>query len=819
MESFDPIEPKSKTSKPTESESIASELVSDAVTPLSQASASAKHPLSESLRDGVLPRDGMVDAERWIRTPAHPATSPLGVDQGGLRFSNLSAYLEIPFIHKWLIILCTLLGMALGWLALMVWPRVYESQAKLMVRVGRESVSLDPTATTSATLMLQKTQEEEIVSALEVLNSRQVAETIVDKLGANNVLSGVVPNPEGGPAKPPTLADKAKYLVQDGIFHTLRFAGMKDNISDRELAVMQVQGVLWTHSPRKSNVIVLVAESKTPEMAQAIVKEATQTFLDLHLEGARTDGSLEFFQTQAEDVEQHLNELVARRAEYMQKNKIVSIDSNRALLQERLSGVDRDLVMATGQLEEARSSVIDLQEKYSLTDDEIVAAKVAAEDRAWGLMRSQIYTLEVAEQNLAANYTDDHPKLKQIRTQLKGAREILAQRDTDRVDESTTPNPMKAKLLGELQKQQTRVVGLESIIQEKRQQQLRMQKQTDELLDFERELTQIDRDIRLAEMSLSNMSEKLEEARVIDELQNNKISNIHIFQPASYVERAVSPKKPVLAGAFLMLGLVGGFGLSLLSQATSSSLRTSDDVETHLGCPVVATIPRMPRMDAPRLNDKKRYQENCQNLIAEVLLSQRRPGQRHGRSLGIIGIDVDAGATTLATNLALASASECNLRTVLVDGDTRGRSISRNFGLNGKPGLVELVGGSASHDECLQKAKGVPMHLISSAADKSEEKLSNCAPEIVQSLQAYLGDCDLLIVDLPPASQPDQAIAVAQHLDAVLVVVESEVTRTVAAERLLRRLAESDTEVVGVVLNKTRDYLPRWLRRFVGEQA
>ena len=503
----------------------------------------------------------------------------------------------------------------------------------------------------------------------------------------------------------------------------------------------------------------------------------------------------------------------------MQKNKIVSIESSRALLQQRLTGIDRDLMIATGQLEEARSSVTDLKQKYSATEDEIVATKVASVDSTWSGMRQQIYELEVEEQKLAANYTDDNPKLKRVRTQLRGAREILANREPDRVDESTTPNPLKSKLLEGYQQQQTRIVGLESMIKEKRQQYAVMQHQIDDLHDFERELTQTDRDIRLAEASLSMMQQKLEEARVIDELQTKKISNVHVFQPATLVERAVSPKKPVLGAAFLVLGLAGGLGLSVLRQATSSSLRTSEDVETHLGCPVVSTIPRMPRMDAPRLNDKKRYQESCQNLIAEVLLSRRRPNQQHGRSLGIMGIDAGAGATTLATNLALASASECHLRTVLVDGDTRGRSISRNFGLNGKPGLVELVSGNASHDECLQKAKGVPMHLISSAADNSDEKLTNCAPEIVQSLQAYLGDCDLLIVDLPPANQPDQSIAVAQHLDAVLVVVESEVTQKAGVERLLRRLAESDTEVVGVVLSKTRDYLPKWLRRFVGAQA
>ncbi|WP_404306582.1 GumC family protein [Neorhodopirellula lusitana] len=746
-----------------------------------------------------------------------PEQSPLWVDNGGLKFSSLSSYLEIPFIHKWLIGLCTALGLMSGWFAIIAWPRTYESEAKLMVRVGRESVSLDPTATTGATLMLQKTQEEEIVSALEVLNSRQVAEIVTDKIGADAILAGELP--AEGPAAEPSLLGRAKKTFKDGLYNVLLFAGLKDDISNHELAVMRVGSSLWIHSPRKSNVIIVEAQAKSPQMAQEIVDQATKTFLDMHLQNAHTVGSFDFFQEQAEVAEQALNGLVDRRAEFMQDRKMVSIESSRALLQERLTGIDRDLVLATGQLEEAASSVKDLRTKYAGTEDEIVASKIAGSDSTWSGMRQQVYELEVAEQNLAANYTNDHPKLKRVRTQLTGAREILAELESERVDENRTPNPMKATLLEELQRQETRVVGLKSMIAEKKRQQFAMQKQTDDLLEDERELTQVDREIRMAETSLKVLQEKLEEARVISQLQSNKISNVAVFQPATLMERAVSPKKPALAAAFLLLGFTGGLGLSVLRQATSSSLRTSDDVENQLGCPVVASLPRISRVDSPRLNDQKRLQESCQTLVSDILLGQRRAGGPHGRSVGIIGVDEGAGASTLAMKLATASATDCRLRTVLVDGDTRQRSVSRSFKLNGKPGLVELVSGNASHDECLQSATGVPMQLISSAADSCDDSLNNNAPEIVQSLQAYLEDCDLLIVDLPAASQPDQAIAVAQHLDSVLVIVESEKTQSAAADRLLRRLAESDTEVIGVVLNKTRSYLPVWLRRCVGSQA
>ena len=177
-----------------------------------------------------------------------------------------------------------------------------------------------------------------------------------------------------------------------------------------------------------------------------------------------------------------------------------------------------------------------------------------------------------------------------------------------------------------------------------------------------------------------------------------------------------------------------------------------------------------------------------------------------------------AGASTLAANLAVSSSVDCQMKTVLVDADCRQRTISRIFGLNGAPGLVELLKGSASHDECLQRVQFSSVDLVSSAAESCPELLTANASEIIAALQAYQHDCDLLIVDLPAASQPDLAVALAQHLDCVLIVIESEKTQTAVAERLLRRLSESNTEVIGVVLNKTRCYLPKLLRWFVGPQ-
>ncbi|QEG38982.1 GumC family protein [Roseimaritima ulvae] len=743
--------------------------------------------------------------------------APLWVERGGARSNGIASYLEVPFMHKRLILGCLLLGILAGWLAIVLCPRTYMSTSKLRIRVGHESVSLDPTATTSATLMLQKTQEEEIVSALEVLNSRQLAETVVDRLGPAAVLDGQLPpSPDSPtPAAPPGLLSKAQTFVGDAAFHALKFAGLKDDISDRELAVMTLQDSLDIRSPSKSTVIAIEALSETPEMAQTIADTVTQVFMEEHIRSAHTQGSFGFFEQQAAEVEAELNEMVAAQSQFMQKRKIVSIEASRELLTQQLGGIDRDLVMASGELNQAISEVQDLKTQIAASDDEIVASK---SDSTWSGMRQRIYELELAEQNLAANRTANHPELKQIRGQLAGARKILAQLKSEQVDENTTPNPAKLRMEEDLQRQQTKIVGLRSMIEKKQQQRGELERQVDALLDNARHLAQTKRDIQLAETSLLMLREKREEARVIEQLRTDKISNVHVFQPASFVERAVSPKKNVLAAGFLVLGLATGLGLSLVREVTTSSLRTQEDIENHLGFPVVANIPRIAHIDSPRLKEANRYRQQCQTLVAECLLNQHRRQRTRGQSLGIIGIDVGAGASTLAAHLAEVGSTDCRLKTMLVDADTRQRSVSKKFGLNGTPGLLELVSGTASHDECLQKAKNAPIDLIASAADGNEAEIQAGAADIAQALKAYQHDCDLLIVDLPAAGQPDQTISLAQHLDCVLVVVESEVTQLDGAERLLRRLSESNTEVIGIVLNKTRTYLPQWLRRVVVPQ-
>ena len=78
--------------------------------------------------------------------------------------------------------------MLLTLLLIALYPRSYSSEAKLFLRIGRESVALDPTVTTGPINLLQKSQADEVNSALNILNSRAVLERVVECVGARRIL-------------------------------------------------------------------------------------------------------------------------------------------------------------------------------------------------------------------------------------------------------------------------------------------------------------------------------------------------------------------------------------------------------------------------------------------------------------------------------------------------------------------------------------------------------------------------------------------------------------------------------------------------------
>ncbi|MEZ6079940.1 MAG: hypothetical protein R3C56_30980 [Pirellulaceae bacterium] len=80
---------------------------------------------------------------------------------------------------------------ALTVVVIVFYPRKYRSTAKLLLKIGRESVTLDPTVTTTGeTLSLHHTRTSEINTTLDMMRNRLVLEQVAAKIGNKPILSG-----------------------------------------------------------------------------------------------------------------------------------------------------------------------------------------------------------------------------------------------------------------------------------------------------------------------------------------------------------------------------------------------------------------------------------------------------------------------------------------------------------------------------------------------------------------------------------------------------------------------------------------------------
>jgi capsular polysaccharide biosynthesis protein len=104
-------------------------------------------------------------------------------------------------------------------------------------------------------------------------------------------------------------------------------------------------------------------------------------------------------------------------------------------------------------------------------------------------------------------------------------------------------------------------------------------------------MVRLQRELSLQEVKYRKYSENLEQARIDQALETNKISNISMIQAAT---ASMKPVKPIMAfnlALGFVLALVGGLGLAFFYEVTDHSIRTPEDVEEELKLQLLASIP------------------------------------------------------------------------------------------------------------------------------------------------------------------------------------------------------------------------------------
>jgi exopolysaccharide/PEP-CTERM locus tyrosine autokinase len=160
------------------------------------------------------------------------------------------------------------------------------------------------------------------------------------------------------------------------------------------------------------------------------------------------------------------------------------------------------------------------------------------------------------------------------------------------------------------------------------------------------------------------------------------------------------------------------------------------------------------------------------------------------------------GKTFTSVNLALSLALERNREVVLVDGDVAKRDITRLFGLDDQPGLLDAAGTERRelHEAVLRT--DVPSLYVLPAGTQHAEATEILASERTATLLATLAaeSRRVVLIDSPPLLVTSEAGVLASLAGQVVVVVKASETPQEIVLRAVENLPED--KAVSLVLNQ-----------------
>lgn len=485
---------------------------------------------------------------------------------------------------KSLLTFCALLALSVAVLILL--PRTYESESLLFVRVGRESVTLDPTVTTGQIIALNESREGEMNSILEVLKSRALTERVVDRLGPRAILSP--PAEEGAEPAP----HKLKAALSSAIGTVTGWLEPTGPISEREKAVQALGKNVAIYAKQKSNIISVSYRARSPRQARQIVSALVDEYLVEHQRIHATPGSYNFFVDQAEKSSVEVHDAQQKLTDAKNDMGLASLEGKRQLIEDKIRKITTDQLAVQSSASASSARIASLEKLITdlparITSQEVEGMPNVAGDN----MRQQLYALEIQEKELLSKFTTEHPLVIAAQQKVRDAQQIMDGQDDSRTYSTTAVNPSVQKLQVELLVEKAAADSLEARLANLEQESAHARDELKIVNGNELKLNDLSREVALADANYRTYAEKLEQARIRQSLDDEHISNLNISQTATLVEKPVSPKKAVVLLAGFLLSCVGALSVAMAAELNNRVMRTPFEVEDQLGIPVVVNLP------------------------------------------------------------------------------------------------------------------------------------------------------------------------------------------------------------------------------------
>jgi polysaccharide biosynthesis transport protein len=673
----------------------------------------------------------------------------------------IRAYLDILLRHRWTVLTTVIIITTLVAIASFRMKPVYRATVK--VEIDSEVPQIQ---SMQDIYQQMPTDEDFLRTQIQVLETDQLAWRTIEQLG----------------------------LANDEVFNPTKNRATADPIKDKARLIDAFKGNLAADLVPSSRILRVAFESTDPQLAARVANGLVDNYIEYNFRekydatrqaSARMEQQLDELKAKVEKSQQAL-------VDYQRQHTITNVNDKQNVVEQRLSELSADFSKAQG----------DRMQKESLYNvlrtDPTQIASVAQNDLLQKLQERRA-DLNIQYTEALNQYGPSFPKVVRLQNQLAEA-DAQIQKEWGR-------------MLAKIRNDYSAAQGRERLVAQE------VGRQKEEVGNLNGLLVQqniLQGEFESNQKMYQTLLQRLKDATVSAGLRS---ANVHLVDPAMAPIEPVRPRKMLNISIALLVGLLAGIGLVLVQESIDSSVKTSEAVESIVGAPTLAIVPKVgirgwqqlnkalaapsngASDSAPALailsNPRSAIAEAYRALRTSVLLSAR-----DHRAILITSANAGEGKTSTAINFAM-SLGQAGESTLLVDCDLRRPNIARILNLDNRKGLSGLLAGRSSFDQAVQPVDGAPNVSVVPSGP------TNLGPaELLGSaaMQAFLKEAlekfTYVILDSPPMLAVTDASILANLADGVLLVVESGVTPKRAIAHVRRLIDITGAKLVGVVMNK-----------------
>ena len=494
--------------------------------------------------------------------------------------------LHAVFRCKWkmLVFFVTVSSAVIAWVFLS--PEIYQSEASILVRQGRENMVMDPSV--GVARMGGGPGFSDLVRAEKaIIESRTTAEKVVDDVGVATVLC----NPDESPAPKGTASEGFRQArreikgVDERDKKVLSRMDLSSAVSSRDSAVNSVMQNLTVVS--NGSIINLTYDSRSPYLSKRLLDAVVRLYLDRHIEVHAPQASTEFVEARLAFMGEELAKTEDDLEAFRKRNQLISLQDEKSGLIDSIRDCELDLMNISLLKVSSDSQVVALQEALRGRSERVESSVTAALNPLVSFMKQQLVTMKLEEKSLQALYPDSNRTLVDLREKIAGL-------DADLADElamaTVELDVGYQKLQSRIDDERVLSAGFQASGQALQEEIARQRERLRVLAGHELTWSRMKRDVEARVAEYIRYKASLSQVEAYAALDLAQISNVSIIQEATIATSPIRPRKARNIALGLFLGLFGAIGFACLLDYTDDTFKNRSDLERLLDLPVLAII-------------------------------------------------------------------------------------------------------------------------------------------------------------------------------------------------------------------------------------